>query len=75
VALYDYDFCHRLVNGKGWDKGIIAYLEDAQHKIKKNFADMDLENASVGEEMQVIVDEMVAELNRLINDIESVNFR
>lgn len=75
MALYGYDFCHRLVNGKGWDKGIVDSLEDARDKVKKNFADMDLENASVGEEMQVIVDEMVAELNRLINDIESVNFR
>ncbi len=75
MALYDYDFCHRLVYGKGWDKGIIAYLEDAQDKIKKNFEDMDVENASVGEEMKSIVDEMIAEIEKLISDIESVHFR
>lgn len=75
MALYDYKFCSGLVNGKGWERGIVQHLQDAQDQIKKNFADMDLENASVGEEMEAIVNEMVRELDRLIGDIQSVNFR
>lgn len=36
---------------------------------------MDLENVSVEEEMREIVNEMITELNRLINDIPSTHFR
>ncbi|GGB57514.1 hypothetical protein F3157_14985 [Virgibacillus dakarensis] len=74
MGLYDYDFCHNLLYG-GWDSGIINNLKDARDEIKQNFKDMDLENASVGEDMGAIVDEMVAELDRLISEIESVHFR
>ncbi|MEI3604990.1 hypothetical protein SPD48_04750 [Pseudogracilibacillus sp. SE30717A] len=75
MALYDYNFCRGLVNGKGWERGIVQQLQEAQRVIKKNFADMDLENASVGEEMETVVNEMVSELDRLIADVQSVHFR
>ncbi|MDQ0227329.1 hypothetical protein [Metabacillus niabensis] len=74
MALYTYDFCHDLLYG-GWDSGIINNLEDAKREIKQNFEDMDLENASVQEEMRQIIDEMIAELDQLISTIKSVNFR
>ncbi|UAC49670.1 hypothetical protein K6959_07685 [Bacillus aquiflavi] len=74
MGLYEADFCHRLLYG-GWDFGIINNLQDAVDEIKQNFEDMDLENASVEEEMRAIVDEMVTELTQLINKIESVHFR
>ncbi|USK34059.1 hypothetical protein LIT25_00955 [Bacillus sp. F19] len=76
MGLYDYDFCHGIVYGSwGLDSGIINNLQDAIDEIKQNFEDMDLENASVQEEMKVIIDQMISELNRLIDTINSVQFR
>lgn len=74
MGLYDYKFCHNLLYG-GWDSGIINNLQDACREIQQNFEQMDLENASVEEEMREIVNEMITELNRLINDIQSTHFR
>ncbi|TXL65729.1 hypothetical protein FHP05_06300 [Cerasibacillus terrae] len=74
MGLYDYNFCHNLLYG-GWDSGIINNLQDACREIQQNFEQMDLENASVEEEMREIVNEMITELNRLINDIQSTHFR
>ncbi|MEH7180118.1 hypothetical protein [Neobacillus vireti] len=76
MALYDYDFCKHIVYGSwGFDSGIINNLQDAIDEIKKNFEDMDLENASVQEEMKVIIDQMISELKSLIDTINSVQFR
>lgn len=75
MGLYDAEFCHGVVHGKGWSKGIIGQLEAAMESADKNFSDMDLENASVKEDMESIVDEMTKELDQLIKDIESVHFR
>lgn len=74
MALYTYDFCHGLLYG-GWDTGIINNLEDAKREIKQNFEDMDFENASVQEDMQAIIDEMIAEIDQLIATIQSVHFK
>ncbi|AUJ23559.1 hypothetical protein [Virgibacillus dokdonensis] len=74
MALYDRDFCRGLLYA-GWDAGIINNLQDARKEIKQNFADMDLENASVEEHMEAIVNEMVHELQQLISEIESIHFR
>lgn|GEM_PF-3276155 len=74
MALYTYSFCHDLLYG-GWDSGIINNLEDARHEIIQNFNDMDLENASVQKEMEEIVNDMVAEIDRLIDRIQSISFR
>ncbi len=74
MALYTYSFCHDLLYGGG-DSGIINNLEDARHEIIQNFNDMDLENASVQKEMEEIVNDMVAEIDRLIDRIQSISFR
>lgn len=74
MGLYDYNFCHSLLYG-GWDSGIINNLQDACREIQENFEQMDLENASVEEEMREIVNKMITELNRLIDDIQSTHFR
>lgn len=75
MALYKAAFCRNVIGGKGWDKGVVGYLQTAQEKLDKNFTDMDLENASVREEMEVIVNEMRKELDGLIREIEAVHFR
>jgi phage host-nuclease inhibitor protein Gam len=73
MALYTYDFCYGVVNG-GWDSGIINNLEDAKREIKQNFEQMDFENASVQEDMQALIDEMIAEIDQLIATIQAVQF-
>lgn len=75
MGLYDAEFCRGVVHGKGWGKGVIGHLESAKESANKNFTDMDLENASVSEDMEAIVDEITKELKELISDIESVHFR
>lgn len=74
MGLYTADFCHDLLHA-GWDAGVINNLEDARQAIVKNFEQMDLENASVQEEMAEIVEQMVSELDELISSIESVTFK
>ncbi|WP_243291860.1 hypothetical protein [Bacillus sp. FJAT-47783] len=73
MGLYDDEFCHNIVYGT-WDLGVIHHLRDALHEIKKNFEEMDLENASVEQEMEEIIDQMVTELSELIETIQSVHF-
>lgn len=69
MANYTSSFSSSLVSN------IIFFLEDAKEGIQKNFEQMDLENASVEEEMREKIEEMIRELNRLIVAIESVPFR
>lgn len=73
AALYTYEFCRNLIYS-GNDMGVIDNLEDAIYKMNKNFADMDLENAIVQEEIEFIVSEMLTELQTLIREIESIYF-
>ncbi|KLV27989.1 hypothetical protein CHH55_23915 [Niallia circulans] len=69
MANYTSSFSSSLVSN------MISFLEDAKEGIQKNFEQMDLENASVEEEMREKIEEMIIELNRLIVAIESVPFR
>ena len=69
MALYTSSFCFYLVSG------ISSSLEDAKYEIKKNFEQMDLENASVEEEMREMIEEMIAEIDQLLATIQSVHFR
>ncbi|WP_102027710.1 hypothetical protein [Salirhabdus sp. Marseille-P4669] len=74
MGLYTYSFCQGILYAN-LDSGVIDNLEDARHEILQNFNQMDLDNASVQEEMRDIVDDMVSEIDRLINRIQSVSFR
>ncbi|MCM3410040.1 hypothetical protein [Metabacillus litoralis] len=69
MALYTSSFCYNIVSG------ISSSLEDAKYEIKKNFEQMDLENASVEEEMREMIEEMIAEIDQLLATIQSVHFR
>lgn len=69
MALYTSGFCYNLVSS------ISSSLEDAKYEIKKNFEQMDLENASVEEEMREMIEEMIAEIDQLLATIQSVHFR
>ncbi|WP_110926645.1 hypothetical protein [Bacillus massiliglaciei] len=69
MANYTSGFCYSVASN------MISSLEDAKYGIQKNFEQMDLENASVEEEMREKTEEMITELNRLIAAIESVHFR
>ncbi|CAM3924579.1 hypothetical protein D1970_18195 [Mesobacillus zeae] len=74
MRLYDYDFCHGIVHG-GWGGGIIGSLNDMRESLWENFREMDFENADAKEEMRDVIEEMTAEINDLISDIQSVHFR
>ncbi|KAB7667704.1 hypothetical protein [Bacillus sp. B1-b2] len=69
MALYTSNFSYGMVSD------IVSSLEDAKHEIKENFDQMDLENASVQEEMSEKVESMISEINQLIFSIQSVHFR
>ncbi|WP_026909346.1 hypothetical protein [Paucisalibacillus globulus] len=74
MGLYTASFCHDILHA-GWDAGVIDNLQDAINEINQNFGQMDLENASVLEEMEEIVQQMNTELEQLISRINSVSFR
>ena len=74
MGLYTSSFCHDILHA-GWDAGVIDNLQDARNEIIQNFGQMDLENASVLEEMEEIVQQMITELDQLISRINSVSFR
>jgi UDP-glucose 4-epimerase len=74
MGLYTSSFCHDILHA-GWDTGVIDNLQDARNEIIQNFGQMDLENASVLEEMEEIVQQMITEIDQLISRINSVSFR
>ncbi|WP_017470387.1 hypothetical protein [Amphibacillus jilinensis] len=73
--VYDASFCHKVVNGSGFSSGVLNHLDKVQRAIEKNYADMDLENASVQEEMEEIVAEMVKEIEALKTYVSDVHFK
>lgn len=75
MGLYTASFCHDVLYSGGWDSGVLNNLQDARNEIIQNFEQMDLENASVQEEMGEIVQQMITEIDQLISRIQSVSFR
>ncbi|WP_078577829.1 hypothetical protein [Salipaludibacillus agaradhaerens] len=73
--LYDASFCQKIVHGSGFSSGVVDNLAKIQRAIEKNYLDMDLENASVQEEMEEIVVEMIKEIEALKTYVSGVHFK
>ncbi|UTR13658.1 hypothetical protein MM221_13645 [Salipaludibacillus sp. LMS25] len=73
--LYNASFCQKVVHGASFSSGVLDYLDKTQRAIEKNYLDMDLENASVQEEMGEIVVEMIKEIEALKTYVSSVHFK
>jgi len=53
-------------------RNYISEIKEQRAKIKKNFNDMDLENATAKNEIENEVNEMIRECNLLISKLESI---
>lgn len=53
-------------------KFYISVIEEQREKVKKNFQDMDLENATVRDEIEKEANEIVKECNQLISKLQSI---
>ncbi|MCF4016781.1 hypothetical protein L1S24_06400 [Clostridium sporogenes] len=50
-------------------------IENAEYEINKDFNDMDLENNTIKQSIEEIVNEMLKECNNFCNEISSYTFR
>ncbi|EPY2286001.1 hypothetical protein ACTQ4P_20810 [Clostridium sporogenes] len=50
-------------------------IENAEYEINKDYNDMDLENNTIKQSIEEIVNEMLKECNNFCNEISSYTFR
>ncbi|EPY6472655.1 hypothetical protein ACWO4B_003354 [Clostridium sporogenes] len=50
-------------------------IENAEYEINKDFNDMDLENNTIKQSIEEIINEMLKECNNFCNEISSYTFR
>ncbi|EJO5346899.1 hypothetical protein NRP93_000963 [Clostridium botulinum] len=50
-------------------------IENAEYEIKKDYKDMDLENNSIKQSIEEIIDKMVAECEKFHNEISQYIFK
>lgn len=61
-------YARRLVNS------YISYINNQKKYIRKNFEDMDFENADARNEFEAVVETMESDCDALVNKISSYNF-